>query len=223
MTNALTVTNGLTVTDALTVTDLPAPPSTAAARTVLICDEYAATRLALGHRLSRLSGGPVRILATVADGITLLDAYGRRPADLVLIGLHRGAPLGTQAVDLLLGRHPTATVIAFGSADDGTQLTAALTRGARGLMLWNINGCYRPTEPGRPDKPQPGGSRTVLTERELQILRGMCNGQSNSATGRELLLSEDTIKSHASALFRKLGARDRAHAVALGLRNGLVH
>ena len=47
-------------------------------------------------------------------------------------------------------------------------------------------------------------------------------GQSNGEIGKELFLSEDTIKTHARRLFRKLGARDRAQAVAVGFRRGLV-
>jgi DNA-binding CsgD family transcriptional regulator len=61
-----------------------------------------------------------------------------------------------------------------------------------------------------------------LTERELQVLRGMADGKSNAEIGRELFVSEDTVKTHARRLFRKLGARDRAHAVASGFRTGLV-
>jgi DNA-binding NarL/FixJ family response regulator len=69
-----------------------------------------------------------------------------------------------------------------------------------------------PSEPRRP----------LLTERELQVLRGMADGKSNAEIGRELYVSEDTVKTHARRLFRKLGARDRAHAVAAGFRAGLV-
>jgi DNA-binding CsgD family transcriptional regulator len=50
----------------------------------------------------------------------------------------------------------------------------------------------------------------------------MCEGQSNAEIGRGLFLSEDTVKTHARRLFRKLGAADRAHAVAIALRRGLV-
>jgi DNA-binding NarL/FixJ family response regulator len=69
---------------------------------------------------------------------------------------------------------------------------------------------------------QPTGRRLTLTERELQVLRGMADGKSNAEIGRELFVSEDTVKTHARRLFRKLGARDRAHAVAAGFRAGLV-
>jgi DNA-binding NarL/FixJ family response regulator len=70
----------------------------------------------------------------------------------------------------------------------------------------------------------PGGSarQVALTEREMQVLLGMADGKSNAEIGRELFVSEDTVKTHARRLFRKLGARDRAHAVAAGFRAGLV-
>ena len=65
-------------------------------------------------------------------------------------------------------------------------------------------------------------ARCTLTEREAQVLRAMADGKSNAEIGRELYLSEDTVKTHARRIFRKLGARDRAHAVAAGFRAGLV-
>lgn len=79
-----------------------------------------------------------------------------------------------------------------------------------------------------PDGTQPSDGRVTalrrigLTERELQVLRGMAEGKSNGEIGRDLFVSEDTVKTHARRLFRKLGARDRAHAVATGFRTGLV-
>jgi DNA-binding NarL/FixJ family response regulator len=75
---------------------------------------------------------------------------------------------------------------------------------------------------GEPGFAAPAARRVVLTERELQVLRGMADGKSNAEIGRELFVSEDTVKTHARRLFRKLGARDRAHAVAAGFRAGLV-
>ena len=62
----------------------------------------------------------------------------------------------------------------------------------------------------------------TLSMREMQVLTGMSQGKSNAQIGRELYLSEDTIKTHARRLFRKLGAKDRAEAVALGFRRGVM-
>jgi DNA-binding NarL/FixJ family response regulator len=65
--------------------------------------------------------------------------------------------------------------------------------------------------------------QVALSMREMQVLTGMSQGKSNAAIGRELYLSEDTIKTHARRLFRKLGAKDRAEAVATGFRRGIMH
>ena len=61
-----------------------------------------------------------------------------------------------------------------------------------------------------------------LNERELVVLRGMAAGQTNREIGQGLFLVEDTVKTYAHRLFRKLQARDRANAVAIGLRRGLI-
>ena len=61
-----------------------------------------------------------------------------------------------------------------------------------------------------------------MTEREQQVLDGMSRGKSNAEIGRELYLSEDTVKTHARRLFRKVNAADRAQAVALGFRWGFL-
>jgi DNA-binding NarL/FixJ family response regulator len=79
-----------------------------------------------------------------------------------------------------------------------------------------------PLQRSDPAAPEPPRRRVDLTERELQVLRGMSDGKSNAEIGRDLFVSEDTVKTHARRLFRKLGARDRAHAVASAFRAGLV-
>ena len=61
-----------------------------------------------------------------------------------------------------------------------------------------------------------------LSMREMQVLTGMSHGKSNAQIGRDLYLSEDTIKTHARRLFRKLSAKDRAEAVAIGFRRGIM-
>jgi ATP/maltotriose-dependent transcriptional regulator MalT len=63
----------------------------------------------------------------------------------------------------------------------------------------------------------------ALTRREMQVLALMAQGRSNKEIGALMGgLAEDTVKAHARALFKNLGARDRAHAVALGYQSGLL-
>jgi len=115
--------------------------------------------------------------------------------------------------------------------DDIGSIHAAITSGARAYLRWDA---------ARPDlvailvrtlaasaatmtaTRTPRMTEVRLTEREQQVLRGMSQGKSNGQIGRELYLSEDTIKTHARRLFRKLEVKDRAQAVAHGFRQGLV-
>ena len=61
-----------------------------------------------------------------------------------------------------------------------------------------------------------------LTHRETQILNYVAEGNSNKQIARILEISEQTIKNHVSSILRKLNANDRAHAVALAMRNGWI-
>jgi len=61
-----------------------------------------------------------------------------------------------------------------------------------------------------------------LSAREVDVLTLLASGWSNGEVGARLLISEETVKTHVSHLLGKLHARNRAHAVALGLRRGLI-
>ncbi len=63
---------------------------------------------------------------------------------------------------------------------------------------------------------------SALTDREMQVLVGMSDGKTNEEIARDLFLGASTVKTHAKRLFRKLDARDRAHAVAKGFRAGVL-
>ena len=73
------------------------------------------------------------------------------------------------------------------------------------------------------DAVTPRRSDIDLSEREQQVLSLLAEGQTNSQIGRSLYVSEDTVKTHARRLFRKLDVNDRAHAVATGMRHGLLY
>ena len=73
-----------------------------------------------------------------------------------------------------------------------------------------------------PEPPAADSPRPTPTRRELEVLAEVAEGFSNREIGRRLQLAEDTIKSHVRSLAFKLRARNRAHAVAIGLRGGLL-
>ncbi|GAA3200883.1 LuxR C-terminal-related transcriptional regulator [Dactylosporangium siamense] len=143
-------------------------------------------------------------VTTLAKAVLLvLSQVGRGNGDPVL-----PARVGTPT-------QPAGGVLPAGRGLPGAARTAVGMAGAR------VAGAGVPQQRG--DVPgEPPRRRVELTERELQVLRGMADGKSNAEIGRELFVSEDTVKTHARRLFRKLGARDRAHAVAAAFRAGLV-
>jgi DNA-binding NarL/FixJ family response regulator len=71
-----------------------------------------------------------------------------------------------------------------------------------------------------PGSEDPG--RTQLSERELAVIDLIANGLTNSEIGKRLFLAEETVKSHLRNILAKLGARNRAHAVALAFRGAMV-
>ncbi|MCU1649625.1 MAG: hypothetical protein QOI50_3701 [Pseudonocardiales bacterium] len=195
--------------------------------TALICDDRRSVREGLTRVMGAVTG-MVRIDA-VGHGNELLARYSRQPVDIVLVGTQRAVPTGVDAVRRLLAAYPTANVIVFGAPDDAGSITAAIAGGARGYLRWDAT---RPdllaalthtlTSNAVQSAVTRTGPVTALTERELQVMLGMSQGKSNGQIARELFLSEDTIKTHARRLFRKLGVKDRAEAVAHGFRQGLV-
>jgi DNA-binding NarL/FixJ family response regulator len=77
-------------------------------------------------------------------------------------------------------------------------------------------------EDGELELTLPADRRPELTDQEFRVLHCMADGMSNAEISRELSVSEDTTKMQVRRLFRKLGARDRAHAVATAFRMNLV-
>jgi DNA-binding NarL/FixJ family response regulator len=193
--------------------------------TVLICDDRRSVREGLTRLMSAVPG--VQRIECVAHGDELLAQYSRQPVDVVLVGTQRAVTTGVEATRRLVAAHPQANVIVFGAPDDAGSIAAAIAGGARGYLRWDAS---RPqlvaalalVSSAVPTPRAPTDPGVRLTERELQVLRGMSEGKSNGQIGRELYLSEDTVKTHARRLFRKLGVRDRAQAVAHGFRRGLV-
>jgi DNA-binding NarL/FixJ family response regulator len=73
--------------------------------------------------------------------------------------------------------------------------------------------------PGDPDLQR---RAATLSERELEVLRLLTQGLGNAEIGERLFVGEATVKSHVSHILDKLGARDRAQAVAFGYEAGLI-
>jgi DNA-binding NarL/FixJ family response regulator len=201
--------------------------------TVCVCDDSPLAREALRRAVAALPG--VTRVTGAGSGEEVLARYSQERPDLVLLDVRMPGLGGVEAVRRLVATHPEASVLMLTLAEDTDGVARAVAAGARGYLRKDATreelaatvghalaeaGEREPLS-SRP-RPTAAGVPPALTERELQVLSGMSRGRSNAEIGRELYLSEDTVKTHARRLFRKLGASDRAHAVAMGFRWGFV-
>jgi DNA-binding NarL/FixJ family response regulator len=154
---------------------------------------------------------------------------------------------GFSGLDLCLQlreRNPDRKVVMLSVYDDEQYLFQALRVGAAGYLLKSINSdelvrqlefVHRGQTAIDPDMAARAvdtaarmqrdefwpGARHGLTQRESEILSFVVNGLSNRAIAGKLVIGEETVKSHLSSIYRKLGVNDRTGAVATALREGI--
>jgi DNA-binding NarL/FixJ family response regulator len=204
---------------------------------VLVCDDHRIVREGLKGFVESVPG--VEHVLTAASGEEVLARWANERPDLVLMDVQMPGIGGLEATRRLVALHPDAQVVMLTGESDRDNVAAALAAGARGFLLKDVSReelCSAvATALTGADLVEPSLRRAMvelagrnedrapaLTEREIQVLRGMSQGKSNAEIGRELFLSEDTVKTHARRLFRKMNVSDRAQAVASGFRRGLV-
>jgi DNA-binding NarL/FixJ family response regulator len=201
--------------------------------TVLVVDDSPLARETLRRSVAGVPG--ITRVVGAASGEEALARWPVERPSLVLMDVRMPGIGGIEATRRLLGRHPDATVVMVTVAEDAEGVARAVAAGARGYIVKDAarhelavtvvqvltDAAWRRSAQ-RPRQEAPAGPAPALTERELQVLTGMSHGQSNAEIGKDLFLSEDTVKTHARRLFRKLSAADRAQAVAVGFRHGMV-
>ena len=200
--------------------------------TVMVCDDSPVVRENLRRAVAGVAGVD-RVVGASSGEEVLARWAAERPA-LVLMDVRMPGIGGVEAARRLFTRHPGAAVLMLTVAEDVEGVARAISAGARGYVVKDatrselvaaVTGAIAGPGGGRRGGPRriEAGAAPALTERELQVLTGMGRGRSNAEIGKELFLSEDTVKTHARRLFRKLDAADRAQAVARGFRLGVVH
>ncbi|WP_198679286.1 response regulator [Thermomonospora amylolytica] len=215
-----------------------APP----VRVVLVDDH----EMILAGLQAMLAGfaGRVRVVGQAQharEAIRLVTAL--RP-DVVLVDVRLGPESGLDLCRDLTRRASGTKVVFLSVYDDEQYVFEALRAGAGGYLLKRVDGLelvrrleevaqgetvVDPTLAGRMAASAarlnrgefwPGADRG-LTQRESEVLSLLVAGLSNKAMAARLVLSEETVKSHLRALYRKLEVTDRSAAIAVALREGL--
>jgi len=208
----------------------PSAPGSQLVRAVL-ADEAPLMHLAVRSMLAAMPGYS---LVGAAVSVTAAEQLIRRLAPgLLICDAWIAAESGTALCRWTRQVSPQTTVVLLSSRDDPQLARAAVYAGARGYLLKSsapetlavrlaqaMAGHQVLDERLGRGRAAPADSvldRCGLSRREREVLHEVLAGRSNRAIAQRLCIAEDTVKSHMKSIFRKLGARDRAHAVALAL------
>jgi DNA-binding NarL/FixJ family response regulator len=199
-------------------------------RRCLVVDGHPLVRLGVRGLLSERF--EVEEAANGADALQMLTDFGE--FDVAIIDLGRGqhgengVPTGTAAIKALRKASPGLGIVAHGSRAERQVATEAMKAGATAYVaksspaeeLNRAVDAAAESEQFIDPAAQNGGNS--LTRRQRQILQLIADGHSTSIAAKRLGLSTETVRTHTKAVLARLGARDRAHAVAIGLRSSLI-
>ena len=188
----------------------------------------------LGMRRVLDPGYEIEELTSRDEAVDLVRSIGDFDVVLVDIRSRVGGSTeeltGSDVIRELRKAEPALGIVAHGDRAERHLATQALSAGARAYVSRGAgpdelrSAVAAAVEQERfvdPAVPGPG-SRGRLTRRQRQILQLLANGGSTTIAAEELQVSEETVRTHTKNLIARLEARNRAHAVAIGLRESLI-
>jgi DNA-binding NarL/FixJ family response regulator len=212
---------------------------------VVLCDDQALVRD--GFRMILTAEADIDVVGEAAEGAEAVELSKRLLPHVVLMDVRMPGTNGTDATRRIVASGVESRVLILTTFDLDEYVYAALRAGASGFLLKDVSATqlvdavrvvaagdallaptvtrrllerFASTLPVDDDGGPP--LLSSLTGRELEILTLLSSGLSNAELGARLYLSEPTIKTHLSSIFRKLGVRDRVQAVIAAYDAGLV-
>lgn len=176
----------------------------------------------------------LKLVAEAANGKEAIEAFRSHQPDITLMDLQMPGLDGIQAIEAICGEFPQARIIVLTTYTGDAQVVRALKAGARafvlkGHVLDELLDTIRAVHAGKKRIPPDVAAELAdhatddaLTEREIDVLRLIGAGNGNKQIADELSISEATVKSRITNILSKLGANDRAHAVTIGLKRGII-
>jgi len=212
---------------------------------VVLADDQTVVREGLATLLGLLPG--VEVVGMAEDGLVALRLVAEQKPDVLLVDLRMPRCDGVEATRRVRAEYPGTEVVVLTTYADDESVLGALQAGARGYLTKDADAeaiaralhaaaagqstmdgdvqrrLIEAATRGRP-KPQDRTAELVegLTAREIEVLRLIAAGLSNTEIARKLVVSEATVKTHVNHVFAKANLRDRAQAVAYAYRAGLV-
>jgi DNA-binding NarL/FixJ family response regulator len=176
----------------------------------------------------------MHLVAQAANAVEALVEFRRHRPDITLMDLRLPGSDGTDLLATIRGEFPDARVIMLTTTDGDGEIHRALRAGAAAYVLKSVPKnelltAVRCVHAGRRYVPPEVAVRLAehlgdedLTPRELDVLRLIRDGFRNKQIADQLSIAEGTVNFHIKNLVDKLGANDRAHALTIAFRRGLL-
>jgi len=204
----------------------------------MIVDDHPVTRD--GLRSALMSSGEVEIVGEAASGEQAVHAVKEVAPEVIFMDVRLPGISGIEATRQIMAIAPETKVILFTIEESRSALADAMRAGVSGYLLKDVSAdelvqAAKLAMEGKAvihptltrafiEEAQYVDHRTdtPLSRRESQILQKVAYGATTKEVAHDLGISPHTVKTHLERIFEKLGANDRAQAVAIALRKGLV-
>ena len=175
------------------------------------------------------------MVAEAASGLEAIQGFREHKPDVTLMDLRLPDMSGIDAMMAIRGEFPEARIVMLTTFEGDVEIQRALAAGARGYLLKSMPpsdllDVIRQVHAGKKRIPPEVASQLaehmgdeLLTQREIEVLRAVADGNRNRDIAEKLFISEETVKVHIKHIMEKLHASDRTDAVAIGVRRGIIH
>ena len=200
--------------------------------TILIADDHAVVKEGLVAILDGQTD--MAVVAQANSGKEAIDIFRKYRPEICLLDLRMPDIDGVQAIEAIRKDFPNARIIVLSSFSADNYVYRALQAGARGYLLKSgpkaeLLDAVRAVYSGRRWITQEAAVKlseriphTDLTDREQEVLLWIARGLGNKQIADTLKITEHTVKYHVNLILSKLGADDRAHAVAVAVERGIL-
>jgi DNA-binding NarL/FixJ family response regulator len=177
------------------------------------------------------------VVGEASDGAEAVRLAGSKRPDVILMDLRMPGVDGATAIRTLTDKGMTSRVLVLTTYDSDADVVPAIEAGATGFLLKDASReelvrAVRAAHRGESVLAPSVATRLVtqlrtpaqdsLSERELEVLTLIAQGETNRGAAARLFISEATVKTHLLHIYNKLGVGDRAAAVAAGYERGLL-
>lgn len=199
---------------------------------VLIVDDHPLVRHGLSGIINQQSD--MLVVAESARGREAIQHFRTHLPDLTIMDMRLPDIHGVEAIKTIVNEFPLARIVVLSSYEGDADIRAGLKAGAKAYLLKGMDSkelleeirCVhagkKRVHPVVAAKLGEFLSEDNLTQREVEVLRLVAEGNSNKEIAQRLFISEDTVKMHVRNILSKLGANDRTQAVTTALRRGIV-